>query len=360
MNEAPGRRYWCHACRRLVNPVMEPEVKCPLCDGGFVEEIERGGLSDSDSVRSDRSFSLLAPILLDMLGDSSRQSRFRRYEEDEDSDQDHEFEDFIRRRRRRSAIIQLLQSFQDDPRSEGGSIEREVDRVIERNRDRERERERERDRDRDRESLILINPFSQAIILRGSIDTESNEGRESNNGSSGASFGDYYIGSGLDVLLYHLAENDPNRYGTPPAKKEAIDALPTVTIEEAIGCSVCLEDFEIGMDAKEMPCKHKFHSDCILPWLELHSTCPVCRAQLPVDESKVSNAFGNGTTMEVSDGGSDERGDRGDHNRFWVPVPWPFTGLFSLSGSQNSANSPSDATASSSNSENSNSHREEN
>ncbi|XP_042471290.1 E3 ubiquitin-protein ligase SIRP1-like [Zingiber officinale] len=353
MNEAPGGRCWCHACRRVVNPVMEPEVKCPLCDGGFVEEIERGGLTDSDSVRSDRSFSLWAPILLEMLGDSSRQSRSRRYEEDEDSDQDHEFEDFIRRRRRRSAIIQLLQSFQDDQRSEGGNLEREVDREIERNRDTERER--------DRENLILINPFSQTIILRESFDAASTEGRESNNGISSAEFGDYYVGSALDVLLYHLAENDPNRYGTPPAKKEAVDALPTVKIEKALGCSVCLDDFEIGMDAKEMPCKHRFHSDCILPWLELHSSCPVCRAQLPVDESKVSNASSNGTAMEVSDGGGgDERGDRGDDNRLWVPVSWPFAGLFSLSGSQNSANSSSNATASSSNSENSNSHREEN
>lgn len=95
------------------------------------------------------------------------------------------------------------------------------------------------------------------------------------------SLGDYFIGPGVDMLLQHLAENDPTRYGTPPAQKEVVEALPAVTIDETLQCSVCLEDFEIGTEAKEMPCKHKFHGGCILPWLELHSTCPVCRHQLP-------------------------------------------------------------------------------
>ncbi|CAI9752760.1 unnamed protein product [Fraxinus pennsylvanica] len=42
-----------------------------------------------------------------------------------------------------------------------------------------------------------------------------------------------------DLLLQHLAENDPNRYGTLPAKKEAVQALPIVKIEKAVQCSVC-------------------------------------------------------------------------------------------------------------------------
>ena len=50
-------------------------------------------------------------------------------------------------------------------------------------------------------------------------------------------------------------------------------------------CSVCHEDFEEAEEVIELPCQHCYHSDCILPWLETHNTCPVCRLDLPAEES---------------------------------------------------------------------------
>ncbi|KAJ0264523.1 E3 ubiquitin-protein ligase RING1-like [Hirschfeldia incana] len=102
--------------------------------------------------------------------------------------------------------------------------------------------------------------------------------------------GDYFFGPGLEQLIQQLAENDPNRYGTPPASKSAVDGLPTVKVskdtlkEEMNQCAVCMDEFEDGCDVKEMPCKHVFHQDCLMPWLELHNSCPVCRFELPTDD----------------------------------------------------------------------------
>lgn len=65
-----------------------------------------------------------------------------------------------------------------------------------------------------------------------------------------------------------------------------IEALPTVTIRErdaelGLNCAVCLEDLKKHTRARQMPCNHMYHSDCIVPWLLQHNSCPFCRLQLP-------------------------------------------------------------------------------
>ncbi|RWV95641.1 hypothetical protein GW17_00041721 [Ensete ventricosum] len=164
--------------------------------------------------------------------------------------------------------------------------------------------------------------------------------------STGFPLRDYFLGPGLARLLQHWAETDPNSHGTPPAQEAAVAAMPTVKIEERLSCSVCQEDFEIGADAREMPCKHKFHAYCILPWLALHSSCPVCRFQMPTEESTSSSASGNGDGVEVhggngdGSGGGDERGSR-------LPITWPFSRLSSLFGSRRRGGSSSRPSSSS-------------
>uniref|UniRef100_A0A0D9VTI3 RING-type E3 ubiquitin transferase n=1 Tax=Leersia perrieri TaxID=77586 RepID=A0A0D9VTI3_9ORYZ len=137
--------------------------------------------------------------------------------------------------------------------------------------------------------------------------------------------------------------------GTPPAKKEAVAALPTVRIQEngggaAATCPVCLDEFEAGGEAREMPCKHRFHDGCILPWLEAHSSCPVCRFQLPTEESTTTGG-GNVVTAEGGGGGGsgeiigNARGGGGGSSgrRRWLS--WPFGGLFSNRSSGSSSSS---------------------
>ncbi|GAB2216180.1 hypothetical protein Droror1_Dr00023949 [Drosera rotundifolia] len=42
-------------------------------------------------------------------------------------------------------------------------------------------------------------------------------------------------------------------------------------------CAVCLEEFKMGENLVNLPCAHKFHSRCLVPWLDNNSHCPCCR-----------------------------------------------------------------------------------
>ncbi|XBI01177.1 hypothetical protein VPH35_130008 [Triticum aestivum] len=49
--------------------------------------------------------------------------------------------------------------------------------------------------------------------------------------------------------------------------------------EEAATCSVCLGAFQLGETVRLLPaCMHLYHVECIDPWLDAHSTCPICRS----------------------------------------------------------------------------------
>lgn len=158
-----------------------------------------------------------------------------------------------------------------------------------------------------------------------------------------ANIGDYFVGPGLEQLIQQLAENDPNRYGTPPASKSAIEKLPTVKVSlellktETNQCAVCKDEFEEGTEVKQMPCKHVYHVDCIVPWLELHNSCPVCRYELPTDDPdyetrRSGGAQGSQTASGAVAGASTASGGNGAgegrsvERRFRISLPWPFRG----------------------------------
>uniref|UniRef100_A0A6M2DIA3 RING-type E3 ubiquitin transferase n=1 Tax=Xenopsylla cheopis TaxID=163159 RepID=A0A6M2DIA3_XENCH len=71
----------------------------------------------------------------------------------------------------------------------------------------------------------------------------------------------------------------------PPAAKSVIENLPNRDIKhDKEQCTVCLRYFTIGAEAKELPCKHFYHSECIIPWLQKTNSCPLCRHELPTDD----------------------------------------------------------------------------
>ncbi|KAL1554734.1 hypothetical protein AAHA92_15262 [Salvia divinorum] len=96
--------------------------------------------------------------------------------------------------------------------------------------------------------------------------------------------GDYFIGPGVEEFFEHVTV-DSSQHIRQPALRSSIDALPTVKISRRhvradCTCAVCKERFELGSQVRKLPCKHLYHSDCITPWLQQRSSCPVCRQQI--------------------------------------------------------------------------------
>ena len=52
-------------------------------------------------------------------------------------------------------------------------------------------------------------------------------------------------------------------------------------------CAICLQKYK-GVDIiKEFPCKHIFHKNCILKWIENSNICPLCKYDIKNDVNKV-------------------------------------------------------------------------
>uniref|UniRef100_A0A2P2KQF1 RING finger protein 165-like isoform X2 n=1 Tax=Rhizophora mucronata TaxID=61149 RepID=A0A2P2KQF1_RHIMU len=45
-------------------------------------------------------------------------------------------------------------------------------------------------------------------------------------------------------------------------------------------CSICLEHFNAGDHLLHLPCAHRYHAKCLVPWLESSAHCPCCRMEI--------------------------------------------------------------------------------
>lgn len=289
--------YWCHRCKETIVPTVREEPFCPVCNDSFVEELEGEGPPRQAQLHCDGSDSTpRATIPAEATGEADREPQSRRPTM------------FLFERSPIFHFLQPLGATVARDRGFGGA-----------------------------ERVIFMSPFAH-------------EHEENAEGGSfvpmSEAFGDYFMGSGLDWLLQRLAENDANHYGTPPASRSAVENMPAVKISDChlsndlSQCAVCLEEFELGVEARQMPCKHMFHSDCIVPWLKLHSSCPVCRHQMPFDnedddtetqEAEESNSAeenrrdGLDNEAPTSDSEGRENGQTGSERRreFSLAIPWP-------------------------------------
>lgn len=93
-----------------------------------------------------------------------------------------------------------------------------------------------------------------------------------------------------EMLFGQFAENEMAWMGQPPASRSVVENLTVVVLtqEDVDGnnaiCAVCKDEFGVGEKAKRLPCSHRYHGECIVPWLRIRNTCPVCRYEMPTDD----------------------------------------------------------------------------
>ncbi|CAA7389725.1 unnamed protein product [Spirodela intermedia] len=233
--------YWCHRCTRFVRVSAQDPFSCADCATGFLEEVDASSGPGGEFRRRRSPPRPRPPVTMSILS-AAASRRLTRH-----SDMD------LRRFRHAAAW--------------------------------------------DR------SPFNPIIVLRGQsggagiFEYYYDDGAGSGLRPLPASMSDFLMGSGVDRLLEQLAQLDLTGGGrargceNPPASTAAIDSMPTIEIAEShlcmeAHCAVCKEPFELGLEAREMPCRHIYHHDCILPWLSLRNSCPVCRHEMPAGEER--------------------------------------------------------------------------
>ncbi|CAO3594858.1 unnamed protein product [Absidia cylindrospora] len=93
----------------------------------------------------------------------------------------------------------------------------------------------------------------------------------------------------LDNLVSQLLEeSQSNAKGPPPASKRFMMSLPNIAknlVSSEETCIICKDVLQSSQDkVTKMPCGHYFDQECLLPWLQLHNTCPMCRFKVETEE----------------------------------------------------------------------------
>ncbi len=300
---ARGLEYWCYQCNRVVTTANREEIICPFCNGGFLEEVENTvpgldmllpatlpGMFNNTILESNPLGNAGAMTAGEGASTAIVPAGFRQYQPGQRRNQTYPAGGAPAFLQVLEAMSTVLQQIQQPPEAEEheGSEGTEVGDGI-------------------RTALTgtadagaTTDPSNSVSLWQGQMQNFLGSGGNVevffDNGTGTprrlpGNFGDYFLGPGLDQLIQQLAENDPNRYGAPPASKTSIDAMPTIHISQehlgtdAAHCAVCKDEFEMGFPVRQMPCKHMYHGECIMPWLSQHNSCPVCRYEMDTDDA---------------------------------------------------------------------------
>lgn len=314
-------RYYCHHCHTQINAdELLPEFTCPSCHSGFIEEIPVHSSRRSSSVdESNRTGS----------DDGNPGFVSTRMSSDEYSDDNSDVEFLDAVNNPLSQVFALLRNpasvsaspavttttittpGQPATQSDSTNVNQQPSRIVTRSVNRSMARNPSPGQihttfldsiPNSNQSLAdVLNDFITGVSFGTHYPEGNTSSSSSNQGASGSGShpqsrglinidfplpfflhsnpGDYAWGNaGFDAVITQLLNNlDGSNSGPPPMPKDQVDNLPIVKISDEqvknknLQCTVCMDDFQVGDIARQLPCEHFFHQDCIVPWLNLVS-----------------------------------------------------------------------------------------
>ncbi|XP_061369016.1 E3 ubiquitin protein ligase RIE1-like isoform X2 [Gastrolobium bilobum] len=98
-------------------------------------------------------------------------------------------------------------------------------------------------------------------------------------GQEGASEADLSILPKYRFRILSNEEKPSGRAGTmvPIETSSGYLANERILLPEDAECCICLCSYEDGTEIHALPCSHHFHSSCIVKWLKMNATCPLCK-----------------------------------------------------------------------------------
>lgn len=80
----------------------------------------------------------------------------------------------------------------------------------------------------------------------------------------------------LMLLIMGFGRN-PRGEGLSETEMRQLRIIPFRRDEEARDCPICQDSFREDDQTILLPCEHRFHVDCLRPWLRRVASCPTCR-----------------------------------------------------------------------------------
>ena len=59
---------------------------------------------------------------------------------------------------------------------------------------------------------------------------------------------------------------------------EKLETMEVSKEETGSSCPICLKGYEAGETISSLPCKHSFHANCLLPWLQVNLCKPLAHS----------------------------------------------------------------------------------